>query len=90
MRKLLLICMLGLSACTTVPSSVEPIPGSLIYGGQPANRLQKSPVGSTFSHDFRLDDNRKAIETYRIAPDRTYELINRVIVSDWPSSFSDR
>ena len=89
MRKLALICILGLTACTTVTPSDEPIPGSLIYGGQPANRLQKAPVGSVFSHEFRMQDNRKAVETYRVAPDRTYQLVSRKIVSDIPSSFSN-
>lgn len=82
---------LALAGCTTVgpgpyvgPASyVAPIPGSIIYRGQPRTKLTKSPIGSTFSHEFRIDSSTRAVETYRIAPDRSLELIDRRIIRDW-------
>ena len=82
---------LALAGCTTVgpppytgPAPyVAPIPGSITYRGQPRTKLTKSPIGSTFSHDFRIDGSTRAVETYRIAPDRSLELIDRRIIRDW-------
>ncbi|XUY26206.1 hypothetical protein RMR21_011470 [Agrobacterium sp. rho-8.1] len=79
-----LLCAVALASCTTATSTVEPIPGSITYGGQPRTKLTKSPVGSTLSHDFNMGDGRRAHETYRIAPDRSLILMNRVIMSDLP------
>ena len=72
--------LLGLTACTsagTSAGSVEPIPGSIIYGGQPRTKLTKSPIGSTFNHRFRDPRGDGWEEVYRIAPDRSLELIAR-------------
>lgn len=82
---------LALTGCTTAGPGgyvdpapyVEPIPGSIIYRGQPRTKLTKSPIGSTFSHEFRIDGSTRAVETYRIAPDRSLELIDRRIIRDW-------
>ncbi len=84
MNKLAALCALALASCTTASPAVEPIPGSITYGGQPRTKLTKSPIGSTLSHDFRMGDGRRAYETYRIAPDRALILLNRVIMSDVP------
>ena len=85
MNKFALLCALALASCTTATTTtVEPIPGSIIYGGQPRTKLTKSPIGSILSHDFRMGDGRRAYETYRIAPDRSLILMNRVIMSDVP------
>ncbi|KQS72868.1 hypothetical protein ASG39_03835 [Rhizobium sp. Leaf371] len=76
--------LLALTACTTpgtssgaAGGSVAPIPGSITYGGQPQTKLTKSPIGSTFPHRFRAPDGREWSETYRIAPDRSLDLISR-------------
>ncbi|CVI17272.1 MULTISPECIES: hypothetical protein [Rhizobium/Agrobacterium group] len=76
---------LTLAGCATSgPAAyVEPIPGSITYKGQPRTKLTKSPIGSTFSHEFRIDGSTRAVETYRIAPDRSLELIDRRIIRDW-------
>ncbi|KVK42162.1 hypothetical protein BCY90_21135 [Agrobacterium deltaense] len=82
---------LALAGCTTAgPAAyvgpapyVEPIPGSIIYRGQPRTKLTKSPIGSTFTHEFRIDASTRAVETYRIAPDRSLELIDRRIIREW-------
>jgi hypothetical protein len=79
----------ALAGCTTgggtntVGFNVEPIPGSITYGGQPSTRLQRAPVGSTFTHRFTDDTLREYIETYRIAPDRSLELIRRERIRDF-------
>lgn len=76
---------LTLAGCTTSGTAayVEPIPGSITYKGQPRTKLTKSPIGSTFSHEFRIDGSTRAVETYRIASDRSLELIDRRIIRDW-------
>jgi hypothetical protein len=78
---------LALAGCTTSvisisPSNIEPIPGSITYNGQPRTKLTKSPIGSTFTHNFRRFDDR-VIETYQIQPDRSLKIIDRHIVRDW-------
>ena len=64
-------------SCTTQPRLLEPIPGSITYGGQPRTKLTKSPVGSTFDHRFLGANGTRWIETYQIQPDRTVEIVNR-------------
>lgn len=71
---LAIVASLTLFASTAF--ALEPIPGSIIYNGQPKTRLQKAPVGSTFTHEFSRDGNAYN-ETYRIKPDRSLELLHR-------------
>jgi len=70
------ICAIVLSGCTTA-SALEPIPGSITYGGQPRSKLTKSPIGSIFSHEFIDQRGRSVEETYRIGPDRNLQLVDR-------------
>ena len=37
---------IGLASCSTTAEPLEPIPGSITYGGQPHTKLTKSPIGS--------------------------------------------
>lgn len=82
---------LGLSGCTATAVSsnyafsnnVEPIPGSITYRGQPRTRLTKSPIGSTFTHDFRINGGDRVIETYQIQPDRSLRIVDRRIIREW-------
>lgn len=76
---ILLGTALALSACTT--ATVEPIPGSITYNGQPHTKLTKSPVGSTFEHRFYADGG-EYVETYQIQPDRSLKLIWRRFLPD--------
>src|SRR5262245_37048737 len=57
--------------------AIEPIPGSITYGGQPHARLQKSPVGSTFVHRFD-DGSYEYEERYVVQPDHSLRLVSRV------------
>ncbi len=76
-------CTAGGFTATSISSySLEPIPGSITYGGQPRTKLTKSPIGSTFTHNFRRFDDR-VIETYQIQPDRSLKIIDRRIIRDW-------
>lgn len=56
--------------------ALEPIPGSVTYGGQPVHRLQKAPVGSTFDETFYSEGERYT-ETYMIQPDRSLVITGR-------------
>ncbi len=57
--------------------ALDPIPGSVTYGGQPAHRLQKAPVGSTFDNTFYFNGQRYT-ETYMIQPDRSLVITSRI------------
>ncbi|KRD53311.1 MULTISPECIES: hypothetical protein [Sinorhizobium/Ensifer group] len=77
--------VLLLSGCTAsggssyygYSSNLEPIPGSITYGGQPRTKLTKSPVGSIVPHQFIDQYGRKVYETYIIEPDRSLRLTSR-------------
>ncbi|WP_026613664.1 hypothetical protein [Ensifer aridi] len=56
---------------------LEPIPGSITYGGQPRTRLTKAPVGSIVPHQFNDRFGRRVYETYVIEPDRSLRLVSR-------------
>lgn len=84
--KLVVAAVVGavvLAGCTTGKNydaaGVEPIPGSITYGGQPRTKLTKSPVGSTFPHNFIDQYGQRVDETYMIQPDRTLKIVHREI-----------
>ncbi|MDI7864182.1 hypothetical protein MRS76_19760 [Rhizobiaceae bacterium n13] len=64
------------TALATKARALEPIPGSITFQGQPKTKLQKSPVGSIFSHSFYAYGARYE-ETYRLREDRSLELVHR-------------
>ncbi|MGQ3214340.1 MAG: hypothetical protein ACT6U0_17290 [Shinella sp.] len=73
-----LLSVLLLAACTAgTPRSMEPIPGSITYGGQPRTKLTKAPIGSTFDHTFFDNRGRRVVEIYQIQPDRSLLLLRR-------------
>ncbi len=81
------LCLAGCTA-TSDPSmrpfdagpGIQPIPGSITYGGQPRTKLTKSPIGSSFSHEFDNAFGYRVIERYVIQPDRSLLLVSRRIV----------
>lgn len=76
---LLSAVVLMLASCTT--PDVEPIPGSITYGGQPRTKLTKAPVGSVVHNSFRTLGG-VADETYILQPDRSLKLTRRDIRSE--------
>ncbi|MBB3540296.1 MULTISPECIES: hypothetical protein [unclassified Rhizobium] len=88
MRRLLptILSLVMLSSCTTDSSTeVQPIPGSITYGGQPRTKLTKSPPGSAIYNSFYDSTGSRVKETYILQPDRSLKLVRRVIVPDFPS-----
>ncbi|ODR91114.1 hypothetical protein A8M32_09825 [Sinorhizobium alkalisoli] len=82
----LLVAALLSGACTVSyaggysgyhPYGLEPIPGSITYGGQPRTKLKKAPVGSIVPHQFNDRFGRRVYETYVIEPDRSLRLVDR-------------
>lgn len=76
---LLGIAVLMLASCTT--PDVEPIPGSITYGGQPRTKLTKAPIGSVVQNSFRVLGG-VADETYILQPDRSLKLVRRDVRSE--------
>lgn len=94
MKHMILVAALAasLSGCTSTLSpdapGLEPIPGSITYGGQPRTRLTKAPVGSSVSHQFFDQFGYRVEERYVIQPDRSLKLVWRRIYRGW--MFDDR
>jgi hypothetical protein len=80
--KMILVVALALSGCTSASEGIEPIRGSITYGGQPAARLTKSPPGSVLPHTFIDPTGRWVEETYIVQPDRSLKLVRRRDVID--------
>lgn len=76
-----LACFVAFAAlvcgCTSTSSGLEPVPGSLVYGGQPSTRLTKAPVASSVTHRFRDRFSQEWAERYIIQPDRSLKLVSR-------------
>jgi hypothetical protein len=84
--KLIVAALVGaivLSGCTTGKDynapGVAPIPGSITYRGQPQTKLTKSPIGSTFPHNFINQFGEQVEETYMIQPDRSLKIVHREV-----------
>jgi hypothetical protein len=78
---LLLACSLLLTACDQTAQALQPIPGSITYGGQPRMKLTKSPIGSQVRHHFIDNFGQDVYETYIIQPDRSLKLVNREVMT---------
>lgn len=57
-------------------TTIEAIPGSIVFPRHPQTKLTKAPVGSPVFHQFH-GDGRKYREIYVIQPDRSLKLVNR-------------
>lgn len=73
-----MILSLVAASCST-PEDLEPIPGSITYGGQPHGKLTRSPIGSVLPHEFYNQFGNWVQETYIVQPDRTLKLVRREI-----------
>ena len=90
MRRIILLAVVGLITCScnqTSTFSLQPIPGSITYGGQPTMKLTKSPIGSQVPHYFTDQWGEDVFETYIIQPDRSLRLVDRRIIQE---HFSER
>lgn len=70
--------VIALSSCASGSGEIEPIPGSITYGGHVA-RLTKSPVGSAMPHEFDDEFGNFVQEVYIVQPDRTLKLVRRKV-----------
>ncbi|RKE84386.1 hypothetical protein [Rhizobium sp. AG855] len=67
-------------AGTTAAFALEPISGSITYGGaQP--RLEQAPAGSNFFHTFYFKGS-EVHEVYKVNSDRTVSLVSRSMSND--------
>ncbi|MBY5696807.1 hypothetical protein [Rhizobium leguminosarum] len=74
-----------LAGCSAADApALEPIPGSITYGGQPRTKLSKSPVGSAVYNQFYNGTGQRVEETYILQPDRSLKLVRREIGPDFP------
>ena len=78
MRPLAALCLsLLLAGCTSATRGIEPVPGSITYGGNPSTRLTKSPAGSTVFHRFQDQFAKEWEERYIVQPDGSLKLVDR-------------
>lgn len=77
----LLLCAPLLAACNTTETTLQPIPGSITYGGQPHMKLTLSPPGARIQHRFTNQWGEDVYETYILQPDRSLKLVSREIVT---------
>ncbi len=58
---------------------LAPVEGSITYSN-PDVRIgfKRTPVGSTFEHHFYDNSGNRIVETYRIRPDGTLDIIDRI------------
>jgi hypothetical protein len=87
MRSIVIVAAitLALTGCTTYrldTNGLEPIPGSITYGGQPRTRLTKSPIGSRVPHEFRNQWGQRVKETYILQPDRSLKIVERRVIPE--------
>ena len=81
MRSFVALSVVGsliLAGCTT-SSDIQPIPGSITYGGQPRSKLMKSPIGSSVPHEFDDQHGNFVQEVYIVQPDRSLKLVRQRI-----------
>ncbi|WP_132561915.1 hypothetical protein [Rhizobium sullae] len=81
-RWTILVAAFALSGCSSGSEGIEPIRGSITYGGQPQARLSKSPPGSVLPHQFIDPTGRWVEETYIVQADRSLKLVRRRDVVD--------
>ena len=78
--KIIAAALLTTLAGTSAAFAVEPIPGSITYGGaQP--RLEQAPAGSNFFHTFHLNGS-EVHEIYKVNADRSVSIVSRSMAND--------
>lgn len=78
--KTIAAALLTAIAAASAAFAIEPIPGSITYGGaQP--RLEQAPAGSNFFHTFYANGS-EIHEIYQVNADRTVSLVSRSVAND--------
>jgi hypothetical protein len=78
--KIIAAALIATIASTSAAFALQPVPGSITYGGtQP--RLEQAPAGSTFFHTFYLNGS-EVHEIYKVNADRTVSLVSRSMSND--------
>ena len=77
----LFLCAPLLAACNTTAQSLQPIPGSITYHGQPQMKLMLSPPGTRLPHHFTNQWGEDVFETYIIQPDHSLKLVSRQVMT---------
>lgn len=77
MKTLVIAAALASAFTASSAFALEPIKGSITYGGQPATRLSAAPVGSPVSHQFTDEFGRDVEETYIVTESRDLKLVDR-------------
>ncbi len=78
-----LFCIAIIAGCTQMSPSLEPVPGSITYGGQTRSKLAKAPIGSIVTNRLRDQYGQPFEEIYIIQPDRSLKLVRRHSI-DYP------
>jgi hypothetical protein len=65
-------------------TELQPIPGSITYGGNPRTKLTLAPIGSQVPNTFTDQWGETVFETYIIQPDRSLKLVSRTIGQERP------
>jgi hypothetical protein len=60
-------------------TELQPIPGSITYGGQPRTKLTLAPIGSQVPNTFTNQWGETVFETYIVQPDRSLKLVSRTV-----------
>lgn len=73
-----LAAFVAVAAASSSAFAIEPIQGSINYGGH-QSYLEKAPAGSSFDHAFITSRGDQATETYVVNADRSVSLVSRAI-----------
>ena len=67
------------AASAPIAVALEPIPGSITYGGK-SPRVDLAPPGSNFFHNFYANGS-EVQEIYRINADHSVSLVSRTVAN---------
>ncbi len=78
--KTIAAALLTTIAAASAAFAIEPIPGSITYGGA-QSRLEQAPAGSNFFHTFYANGS-EVHEIYQVNANRTVSLVSRSVAND--------
>ncbi len=80
MKILAAATLIAALAGSSAAFAVEPIQGSITYGGHQST-LEKAPAGSNFFHTFTSQNGNEVREVYKVNADRSVSLVSRSIAN---------